>query len=473
MLSQVLQQKQQLRISPHQIQLLNIFFLNRMELEMRINNELEENPFLETSETEEPDDDASQRKASDTQDYQDWDEFNNDDSFSDDKLIYQSYISRENISPGVLSDGPDFKEDAKQQLRLLELDTELEEMAAYIIDMLNDNGLLDSSLDEIAEQLSFRKQCWIETENIGYALSVVQTLEPIGIGSISIKDCLLKQLNAMKNKSNDALNALKFIEYYYDDFISHRFDGMRNSFGTNELKAILKFIAKLNFYPISNDNNTNGPKQTIVPDFIISIYGGIVDISICSSRSDSIFINHSLYEQLTVSLNSQDKLSKQYMKSKLTSARWFVSAVKQRENTMLKIMSCIAKIQREYLIDGDSLKLKPMTLRIISESTGLSISTISRIINGKYAQCHLGIIHLKKLFSEGISNCEGKVISNKVIRSAIYDTIAGEDRYKPYTDLQIVNILSQRGYKLARRTVTKYRQGLDIPIAHIRNIFAG
>ncbi len=472
MIHQHFAQKQLLKISPQQIQMLNIFFLNTLELETRISNELEENPFLENKETDTGEDETSLKTASDVQDYQDWDEFSNDDSFSGDKLVQQSYISREDIPQKILLSTPDFKEDAKQQLRLLELDANVEDIANYIIDMLNDNGLLDLPPAEIAEQISFSKQRWVETEEINYSLSIVQTLEPTGIGSTCIRDCLLRQLQAIRKKNRDTEQALEFVQHHYNAFINNRHNKIHDSFSEDQLISILKIISKLNFYPVCKGNYTGEPKQTIIPDFIISIHGDSIQVNIHSSRSDSIFINQSLYEQFAGAIHSRDKLSKQYIKSKFKSALWFVSAIKQRENTMLQVMNCIAEIQKDYFIDGDSMQLKPMTLRIIAERTGLTLSTISRVTSRKYAQVHFGIIHLKTLFSEGISDSDGKVISSKVVQSAISDTIANEDRHKPYSDLQVVNILSGQGYKLARRTVTKYRQHMEIPIAQVRGILA-
>lgn len=239
-----------------------------------------------------------------------------------------------------------------------------------------------------------------------------------------------------------------------------------------ELRVILNFIGTLKFYPVSETASSCEPKNTIIPDFIITPSGDTVQVHLYSSRASAIFVNQSLYEQLSQQCSAKDRSSSQYVKSKLQSAQWFVNAVKQREDTMLRIMQCIVNIQKEYFEEGDIRLLKPMVLRNVADMSGMDISTVSRITSNKYAETHFGLIYLKDLFSEGIADKKGEVISNKVIQSVIEEAISAEDKRHPYTDQQLVNILSAKGYNIARRTVAKYREQLRIPIAQIRAVWA-
>ncbi|HXS37735.1 MAG TPA: RNA polymerase factor sigma-54 [Flavipsychrobacter sp.] len=470
MISQQQTQKQQLKILPQQIQLLNLYFLNTLELEQRIKNELEENPFLEQT-TEEHEDDG---KAKDSvQDFQDWDEYGYDD-MPDYKAEYQNYFSTEQIPNVAISNYNHFKDDAKQQLRLLNLCDAEREIAEYVIDILNNQGLMDRPIEEVADDLSFQFQSIVEPETIKKALTTVQTLDPIGIGACSVQECLLIQLRTMNEKRPDVKCALKLMQHHYNDLMHRQFEKIHHALNIDEeeLRVVLNLIGTLKFYPVTENGSSYEPKNTIIPDFIITRYGDTVQVNLYTSRSSSVFVNQSLYEQLAQQVSNRDKGANQYVKSKLQSAQWFVNAVKQREDTMMRIMQCIVQLQQDYFIDGDIRLLKPMVLRNVSDISGLDISTVSRITSNKYAETHFGLIYLKDLFSEGIADKKGEVISNKVIQSVIEEAISGEDKGHPFTDQQLVNILSTKGYNIARRTVAKYREQMRIPIAQIRAVWA-
>lgn len=471
MITQQQTQKQQLKILPQQIQLLNLYFLNTLELEQRIRTELEENPLLDANEEESAPDE--ELKAGDVQDYQDWDEYGYDD-VPDYKAEYQNYFDSDRTPGMPIAGVVHFKDEAKQQLRLLSLDEEKAVIAEYIIDVLSDKGLFDKPIDEVADDLSFYLHRVVEVDELKEALAIVQTLEPIGIGATSIQECLLIQLRKLNAKRPDVKCALKLIEHHYSDLMHRQFEKIHHSLNIDEeeLKVILNVVGSLKFYPVCENATDFEPKNTILPDYIITKYGDSIQVNLQSSKSNSVFVNQSLYDQLAEQCGKADKSSSQYIRSKLQSAQWFVNAVKQREDTMMKIMRCIVDVQREYFEEGDIRLLKPMVLRNISDITGLDISTISRITSNKYAETHFGIIYLKDLFSEGIADKKGEVISNKVIQSVIGEAIAGEDKRRPYTDQQLVNILSGKGYNIARRTVAKYREQMRIPIAQIRAVWA-
>jgi RNA polymerase sigma-54 factor len=470
MISQQQSQKQQLKILPQQIQLLNLYFLNSIELEQRIKNELEENPFLENN-NEDNFEDLNTTTKDGVQDYSDWEEHGYDD-IPDYKSEYQNYFNTEQTPNIAISSSSHFKDNAKQQLRLLTLNEEDLTTAEYIIDILNNHGLMDRPLDEVADDMSFHFQSLVETERVEKGLAIVQTLEPTGIGSVSVGQCLLIQLKSMNQKRPDVRCATNLVQYHFTDLMHRQFEKIHHALNIDEeeLRVVLNLIGSLKFHPVAESSN-NDPKNTIIPDFIVTRYGDTVQVNLYSSRAAGVFVNQTLYDQLSQQVSARDKSTNQYVKSKLQSAQWFVNAVKQREDTMMRIMQCITKIQEDYFIEGDIRLLKPMVLRNVAEITGMDISTISRITSNKYAETHFGLIYLKDLFSEGIADQKGEVISNKVIQSVIEEAIQSEDKRHPYTDQQLVNILSAKGYNIARRTVAKYREQMRIPIAQIRAVW--
>ena len=471
MIAQQQTQRQQLKILPQQIQLLNLYFLNSLELQQRIKNELEENPFLDANEEKVEDEGAKLSKDSE-QDFHDWEEQMYEDR-PDYKSDYQNYFDTDVAPNAPIISIATFKEEAKSQLNLLNINDEERATAAYLIDILSPQGLLDIPLEEVADDMSFHFQNVVTIERITRGLTIVQTLEPTGIGACNIKECLLLQLKAMDQDRHDVHCAMSLLEHHYNDLIHRQFEKLHHSMKIDDeqLKKVLNLIGSLKFYPVT-ETAQHDPKNTIIPDFIVTSYGDNIQVNLYSSRSGSVFVNQSLYDQLSGQISNKDRMANQYVKSKLSSALWFVNAVKQREDTMLRIMRCITDMQYDYFIDGDIRQLKPMVLRNVSDETGLDISTISRITSNKYAATPFGLVYLKDLFSEGIADKKGEVISNKVIQSVISEAIGSEDKKHPYTDQQLVNVLVAKGYNIARRTVAKYREQMHIPIAQVRAVWA-
>jgi RNA polymerase sigma-54 factor len=472
MITQQQSQRLQLKILPQQIQLLNLYFLNSLELQQRIKNELEENPFLDVAEQKDPDEGDKVSAKDAVQDFESQEEHMYDD-IPDYKAEYQNYFDSEVAPNSAIVDNATFKEYAKEQLHLLELNAKDKETAEYLIDILNPQGLMDCSLSDLADDMSFHFQSVVEEDTIKRGLAIVQSLEPIGLGACSIQECLLIQLRAMNKKRPDIKCAINLLEHHYNDLMHRQFEKIHHALKIDdeELKMVLNLIGSLKFYPVT-EVSRHDPKNTIIPDFIITNYGDKIQVSLYSSRSGSVFVNQSLYDQFSSQVSAKDKTANQYIKSKISSAQWFVNAVKQREDTMLHIMKCIVELQHDYFMEGDIRLLKPMVLRNVAETSGMDISTISRITSNKYAETHFGLIYLKKLFSEGIADKKGEVISNKVIQSVIEDVIQSEDKKHPYTDQQLVNILSMKGYNIARRTIAKYREQIQVPIAQIRAVWA-
>ncbi len=474
MLQQNLSQKQQLKILPQQIQLLNLFHLNTIELEHRIQQELEENPLLEESASEDTIDSDKYNKET-VQDYKDWDEYGYDD-LPDYKTEYENYFNSEKIPERPLPDMVDFREALKQQFKLICNDEQTVNVASYLIDSLNETGLLDTDLADIADDLSFKHKKWVEVNELEEVLLQIQQLEPAGIGARSIRECLLLQLKRMNGKRPDVKMAIRLLEEHFSDLGSRNMDKIMHHLNIedDELKIILQLLASLKMKPITGGTESMQTNQQIMPDFIINIDGDNLEVSLYRQRSASLHINQNWMENVMSSEASMhtDKATKQYLRNKLNAAQWFVSAIKQRESTMLKVVKAIVKLQYDYFREGDIKLIKPMILKNIAELVGVDISTVSRITCNKYVTTPFGTLLLKDLFTEGIINKKGEVISNRVIQTAIEEVIETEDKQKPYTDQQLVSILSQKGFSIARRTVAKYRELLQIPVAQMRALWA-
>jgi RNA polymerase sigma-54 factor len=474
MLHQNLSQKQQLKILPQQIQLLNLFHLNTIELEHRIQQELEENPLLEENASEEPTDADKYNKES-VQDYKDWDEYGYDD-VPDYKTEYENYFNSEKIPERPLPEASDYREALKQQYKLTYNDEEEIRLASYLIDSLNENGMLDNDLPAIADDLSFRYKSWIEVSELEEVLHKIQQLEPAGVGARTIRECLLLQLNRMNIKRPDVKMAIRLLEEHFADLGSRNMDKIMHHLNIedDELKIILQLLASLKMKPIAGGTDSLQANQQIMPDFIVALDGDELEVSLYRQRSASLHINQNWMESVkSADENAQtDKATKQYLRNKLNAAQWFVSAIKQRESTMLKVVRAIVKLQYEYFREGDIKLIKPMILKNIAEMVGVDISTVSRITCNKYVSTPFGTLLLKDLFTEGIINKQGETISNRVIQTAIEEVIETEDKQKPFTDQQLVSILSQKGFSIARRTVAKYRELLQIPVAQMRALWA-
>ncbi len=473
MISQTQTQRQTLKILPQQIQLLNLYFLNNLELEQRIRTELEENPFLDTTTEESFEELETKPSKDDVQDYQDWEERGYDD-VPDYREEYQNYFTNEATPNVAMAGSVHFKDDARQQLRMLSLTERQFELADYLINALNHQGIMDKPLAEMADEISFSLNILVEEEEVQEILKIIQTLDPVGLGSRSVQECLELQLAQMDKSRPEIATAYKLVMHHFNDLMHRQFEKIYHQLGIDDedLRAVLSLIGSLKFHPVVEEASHYEPKTTILPDYIISRYGDMIQVNLYSSKAAGVFVNQGLYDQLAGQITNRDRGANQYVKSKLASAQWFVNAVKQREDTMMRIMTTIVEMQHEYFLEGDIRMLKPMVLRMVAEKAGLDISTVSRITSNKYAETHFGLVYLKDLFSEGIADKKGEVISNKVIQSVIEEAIAGEDKRKPYTDQQLVNILSAKGYNIARRTVAKYREQMRIPIAQIRAVWA-
>jgi RNA polymerase sigma-54 factor len=468
MIHQNISQKQQARILPQQIQLLNIFHLTTVELDQRISQELEENPLLE----EIAQDEKTEENREDQQDFADWEEYGYDD-IPDYKTEYANYFSDQQIPERPIPQGSDFRSSVKEQVRMLiENDNEFH-LASFLIDSMNDSGLLEQDLSTLAEDVSFTLKKWIEPEELEKVLMVIQTIDPPGLGARNMRECLMLQL-ARKDKDDVQVGiAYRLIRDHFEDLNNRQLEKimMHLKLEEEQLRQSLELIATLSLKPVDVEADGAGVRNYIIPDFIITAEEDELEISLARQRSASLTINRGWMENIRSQCNEKDKAANYYLKSKLQAAEWFVSAIVQRENTMLKIMNAIVKWQYEYFRVGDPLLLRPMILKNIAEETGVDISTVSRVTSNKYASTPFGNILLKDLFTEGLASDTGETVSSRVIQHALKEVIDMEDKKRPFTDHQLVTVLARKGYKIARRTVAKYREMLRIPTAQLRAIW--
>jgi RNA polymerase sigma-54 factor len=464
MLRQLRIQKQQFSVLPQQIQLLKLFHLTTHELQQRIQEELNENPLLEEKSLLED----QEKSAEDTiPDYQDEEEYQYDD-IPDYKLEHNNYLSESDLPQRPISERYDFRSDLKAEIRITLKNEKQVDLAEYLIDSLNDCGMLERNLEEITDDYSFKKQQVIEEREIEEVRTVLKEMHPEGVGCFTVKEFLLFQLNRMNTNRPDVKMAICLLEKHFDSLACRRKEKIADLLGIDEdeLEIVLHLIGSCKSKPLS-EIDLNYVNDTVIPDFIIRRTGDNYEITLHHERSATLFINHSV-TNLINKQNPADKGATQYLKNKLNSAQWFVDAIKQRESSMQKVMRVIVDLQKNYFKNGDIALLKPMILKNIANRTGLDVSTISRITCNKYADTHFGIIRLKDLFSEGLQNEEGENVSNRVIRATIVEIVKNEDKRNPLTDQQLVIVLSMKGFILARRTVAKYREQLRIPAAHFR-----
>jgi len=473
MLNQLQSQKLQHKILPHHIALLNLLHLDSLSLEQRIEDEINENPALE--ETANPEDDGTDKFSKETvQDFQNWEEYGYDD-IPDYKTEYENYLPADKMPDRQIAEAVDFREELKKQYRFAELDESKYKLADFIIDSLDEFGFLGNDLESIAEEISFKQNIWVHGHELEPVLKKIQDLDPLGCGSRNLGEFFLIQLKKRKDESPEHAMALELVNYHFNDLHACNIEKIRREMKLRDgdLKEVLQLLASLKTRPFSGSTNTIQVNNTVFPDFIITVEADEVFVSLARQRSASLHVNQTWAETVHHMDNDKttDRGTRQYMRSKLASAQWFIKAIRERESNMLKVIRAIVQFQTEYFKYGDTMQLKPMVLKNIAELVGLDISTVSRITCNKYADTPFGMILLKDLFTEGLSNKEGTVISNRVIQTIVEEVVQKEDKKKPYTDQQLADILSGKGYIVARRTIAKYRDQLNIPVAQMRALF--
>lgn len=464
MLKQSLQQKQTQRLSPLQIQTIKLIELPAPELEQRIQKELEENPVLEevVDDTE-----GEAPKNVSLSEY----------SGSDPTPSYKLYVNNQgkDLKPqyNTFSVRESFHQSLEAQLGYCKIDERQRQIAQFIIGMIDDDGYLRRDLESLADDISFRLGIETTPEEVEELLFLIQEFDPVGVGARDLRECLLLQLEAKKQTESVQL-AERILRDFFTEFTKKHYNKITSRLGISEqqLKEAIAEIVKLNPRPGGQiDDSYTEQVQQVVPDFLVELKDGEPVMSMPRFSVPELKVNKKYADVLMEAANSATREKKEaasFVKQKLDSAKWFIEAIKQRHNTLQNTMNAIIDYQHDYFIDGDETKLKPMVLRNIAEKTGLDISTISRVVNCKYVQTHFGIYPLKYFFSEGLATSDGEEVSTREIKTILQHSIDEEDKHKPLTDEELVTVLSEKGYKVARRTVAKYREQLNIPIARLR-----
>lgn len=480
MLKQSLQQKLLQKLSPQQIQMIKLLELPTLQLEQRIKKELEENPALEEGAEEEEEFDE-QNDENNTDDSSD-DEFSLDDYIDDDdvpayRLQANNYSKDDEHREIPFSSGVSFHEYVSNQLGLKQITARQRQLAEFLIGSMNEDGYIHRDLPSISDDMAFNQNISTNEEELEDALYIVQDLDPAGIGARDLRECLLIQLDRKEHKTIAVINAHEIIFDYFEEFTKKHYDKIMHKMDIDEsaLKQALEVILRLNPKPGSSySDSSSRAAQTIIPDFIFEINNGKPEISLNQRNAPELRMSRDYTEMLrglqkgNENVTRSEKDAATFIKQKLDSAKWFIDAIKQRQNTLLVTMNAILEYQKDFFMEGDETMLKPMILKDIAEITGLDISTISRVANSKYIQTPFGNYLLKHFFSEGMQTDSGEEVSTREIKQILRDCIDAENKRKPLTDDKLAAILKEKGYVIARRTVAKYREQLDIPVARLR-----
>jgi RNA polymerase sigma-54 factor len=476
-LKQHLAQKLEQRLSPQQIQLMKLLQVPTMELDQRIKQEIEENPALEEGADFEDDDYGDQQED----DYDDNDDLDFDisDYIDEDGSDYKTRANNtskddeERVIP--LSGEQSFQERLTEQLHLLDLTDDQFMIADTIIGNLDESGYLNREIEAIVDDLAFSANVSTTEEEVLEMLNVIQELDPAGVGARDLQECLIIQINRMQDGDISRFTAKVILEQCFEEFTKKHYDKIAKKLEIedNDLKDAIDIILRLNPKPGGSMIEASKNQQQIIPDFMITEFEGTLDLSLNGRNAPELKVSRE-YEQMLrnyaegAKTSRSDKEALMFVKQKLDGAKWFIDAIKQRQNTLLTTMHAIMEYQRDYFLTGDEVNLKPMILKDIAEIVGLDISTISRVANSKYVQTNYGIYALKYFFSESLSTDSGEEVSTREVKKILTDAIEAENKRKPLTDEKLMELLKEKGYNIARRTVAKYREQLNIPVARLR-----
>jgi RNA polymerase sigma-54 factor len=448
--------------------MLHLFHLNTIELEQRIQNELEENPLIE--QVSDPELQTEKNDKDEAQEYQDWEEYAYDDI--KDYNSNPQFSNSEILPSKTLVTISDFREEAMNQLHLANLSDEDRQLGEFIINSLTEEGFLEGNADSVADDYSLKNLQIVDPAQVQRMIQMIQNFEPVGLAASSIHECMLIQLRRMNTKEPDVKIAIKILENFYAELKARNFNRIIDALDIDEedFNLTLDLLATLKLKPVPKGDSSPVQYDTIIPDFIVNQQESTLHVTLYKEKASSLKINSSWKSKVQdiEKSNGPDQATTRYLTNKLSAAEWFVNAIKQRESTMLKVMKAIVKIQYDYFLSGEELTLKPMILKNVADMVGVDISTVSRITCNKYVQTPFGNILIKTLFNEGITNQEGIAVSVRKVQEAIQQVIMTEDKSSPYSDQQIATLLANRGLKIARRTVAKYRDELRIPAAQLR-----
>ncbi len=490
-LSQRLQQKLAQKLSPQQIQLMKLLQVPTANLEERVKEELEENPALEAAE-----DGFDEKEDGDG-------EFEKEETPQDDYEMDGSEEDYENIDiSDYVSDGDDevgdykyrddhygqeetrtiphrvettFYDTLKTQLLMLDLDDRQQKIAEQIIGSIDDDGYLRRPSASIADDLAFRQNIMCNEHEIESLVRMIQEFDPPGVAARDLQECLLLQLKRKESEGDNVKQAITVIEQYFDEFTKKHYDKIQKSMNLDDeqIKEIINQIIRLNPKPGGQVGEINKLETYVIPDFFVMNVNGKLAVSLNSKNAPDLRISEGYRDMLKDydRGNKKDKRQKEtvlFIKQKIDSAKWFIDAIKQRQHTLLSTMQTIVEYQEQFFRTGEDTDLRPMILKDIAERTGLDISTVSRVANSKFVQTEFGTYRLKFFFSESLVTESGEEVSTREVKKILSDLIEDESKQKPLSDEKLTSALQQKGYNIARRTVAKYREQLNIPVARLR-----
>lgn len=482
MLKQNLQLKLGQKLAPQQIQLMKLIQLHTLEFEEELQRELEENPALEKVDENHNDDydDLGKEYENEGTDSIETD-FNVDEYLYDDEPSYKTASS--NYSPddeeydneSTLTEGQSLYDYLLEQIRLSNINVDDLKIAEYLIGNLDNDGYLRREVKSIVDDLAFSQGIYTDATHVENILeNYVQKLDPAGVAARDLRECLLLQIEKKISSNPNISLAADIIKNQFDALSNRHYSKILQRYNIDEaqLKDVLDEISKLSPKVGGNfETQTISLNQEIIPDFVIQIKDNQVIPFLNNKNAPTLRVSNEYKEILETYSNDKSADHKQaalFIKQKLDAAKWYIDAINQRQNTLIQTISAITKLQKEYFLSGDEKKIKPMILKDISDLTGFDISTISRVVKSKYADTPHGIVYLKNLFSDSLTNDDGEEVSTKEIKNHLQEIINGENKKKPLTDDALVLALQEKGYKIARRTIAKYREQLNIPVARLR-----
>jgi len=486
MLRQGLHQKLLQKLSPQQIQLMKLLQLPTVALEQRIKEELEINPALEEGEENNEDDQKDEIDEDDAGLFEDGKEKSDgkDDDFSlgdyvneDEGYSYKEHANNKSADDErrevPLAQGPGFHDLLLTQLGLQPIDDHHYNVGAYLIGNMDEDGYMRRELAAIVDDIMFAQNISTTENELKEMLELIQTFDPAGVGARDLQECLLLQLQRKVPKTPQVIMAMRIVQEHMEEFSKKHYEKISRRLGIDDesLKSVIKEITHLNPRPGSSASDSSKMVQDVIPDFLVSNNDGKLDLTLNDRNMPDLRISGMYSNMLQEYGRSKEKSSKEavsFIKQKIDSAKWFMDALRQRQHTLLMTMEAILEYQYEYFLEGDETKLKPMILKDIADRVGLDISTVSRVANSKYVQTQMGTFLLKSFFSESLSTDSGEEVSTREVKKILSDVIGAEDKKKPVTDDRLAKILKEKGYNIARRTVAKYREQLDIPVARLR-----
>ena len=483
-LKQYLQFKLSQKLSPQQIQLMKLIQLPTQAFEQRLKQELEENPALDTGKESDTSDDAFDEFDNSVDDFNDndtidaddinVDEYLSDDEIPDYRTQANNYSSDDEDKQVPYAAGTSFTQHLINQLNTFRLSDQEEEIANFLVGSVDESGYIRRSLSDITDDLAFTQNVYTTEEDVEKVLKIVQQLDPAGVAARNLQECLSIQLSR-KEQNPDVELASAIITKAFEQFTKKHYKKLMQKFSVNEeeLKDAIEEIERLNPKPGGSYAGNNKIVEHIVPDFAIKIVDGELELTLNGRNAPELHVSREYNNMLKGYKDTKDKSKAQkdavlFIKQKLDAAKWFIEAVRQRQQTLFVTMSAIMHYQKEYFLTGDERKLRPMILKDIADEIEMDVSTISRVANSKYVDTPYGTKLIKEFFSESMTNDQGEEVSTREIKKILETVIEEENKKKPLTDEALSKILKEKGYPIARRTVAKYREQLDIPVARLR-----